>query len=85
MRWLENNGYLPHHHKISNFLVAALFLSFWISGTIQAQAAYPLSNQEIETLVEIGEYRLNFQVIKGGSLTILLEAVKRWEMMEGWK
>ena len=74
MRWLENNGYLPYHHKISNFLVAALFLSFWTSGTIQAQAAYPLSNQEIETLVEIGEYRLNFQVIKGGRLTILLEA-----------
>ena len=74
VRWLENNGYLPHHPKISNFLVAALFLSFWTSGTIYAQAAYPLSNQEIETLVEIGEYRLNFQVIKGGSLTILLEA-----------
>jgi pimeloyl-ACP methyl ester carboxylesterase len=36
-----------------------------------------MSNQEIEaveTLVQVGKYRLNFQVIEGGDLTILLEA-----------
>ncbi len=77
MRWLENIRYLPHQKKIHNFLTAALFLSLWTLGVSPIQAAYPLSNQEIETaetLVQVGEYRLNFQVIKGGSLTILLEA-----------
>jgi len=63
--------------KISNFLFVALFISFWTLGVSPAQASCPLSNQEIEaveTLVQLGKYRLNFQVIEGGTLTILLEA-----------
>jgi pimeloyl-ACP methyl ester carboxylesterase len=63
--------------KISHFLVAGLVLSFWTLGGAPAQASFPLLNQEIvafETLVQVGEYRLNFQVIEGGNLTILLEA-----------
>jgi len=58
-------------------MIVALFLSFWTLGVSPAQASYPLFNQEIETvetLVQVGKYRLNFQVIEGGSLTILLEA-----------
>ena len=63
--------------KISNFLVVMLFLSFWTLGVPPAQASCPLSKQEIEaieTLVQVENCRLNFQVIEGGSLTILLEA-----------
>jgi pimeloyl-ACP methyl ester carboxylesterase len=68
---------LPKHKKIGNYLAAAFFLLLWTFGVSPAQAAYPLSNQEIETvetLIQVGEYRFNFQVIKGGDLTILLEA-----------
>lgn len=46
-------------------------------GVSPAQASLPRSNQEIEaveTLVQVGKHRLNFQVIEGGDLTILLEA-----------
>ena len=63
--------------KISNFMIVALFLSFWTLGVSPAQASNPLFNLEIEaveTLVQVGKYRLNFQVIEGGNLTILLEA-----------
>ena len=72
--------------KISNFMIVALFLSFWTLGVSPAQASNPLFNLEIEaveTLVQVGKYRLNFQVIEGGNLTILLEAgggmdLKEW-------
>lgn len=77
MRWLPIFKNLSKHQKINKFLAATFFLLLWTCGVSPAQAAYPLSNQEIEiveTLVQIGEYRLNFQVIKGGDLTILLEA-----------
>jgi pimeloyl-ACP methyl ester carboxylesterase len=63
--------------KISHFLVVAFFLSFWTFGLLPAYATCPLSDQEIEaveTLVQVGKYRLNFKVIEGGNLTILLEA-----------
>jgi pimeloyl-ACP methyl ester carboxylesterase len=77
MGWLQKIGKVLHQKKIRNFLAAAFFLSFWTLGVSPILAAYPQSNQEIETvetLVQVGECRLNFQVIKGGSLTILLEA-----------
>ncbi len=72
--------------KINNFMIVALFLSFWTLGVSPAQASNPLFNLEIEaveTLVQVGKYRLNFQVIEGGNLTILLEAgggmdLKEW-------
>jgi len=63
--------------KISKFLGMTLVLSFWTFGAAPAQASCPLLNQEIETvetLVQIGKYRLNFQVVEGGNLTVLLEA-----------
>ncbi|MBN2409834.1 MAG: alpha/beta fold hydrolase [Candidatus Aminicenantes bacterium] len=63
--------------KISSFLVAACALSFWAFGPILARASCPLNDQEreaVETLVQVGEYRLNFQIIEGGEPTILLEA-----------
>ncbi len=63
--------------KMSHFLVAVCTFSFWALGAVPAQASRPPLNQEIEaveTLVQVGKYRLNFQVIEGGSPTILLEA-----------
>jgi pimeloyl-ACP methyl ester carboxylesterase len=63
--------------KLNRFLVGACALSFWVLGATPVQAACPRVNQEIkavETLVQVGKYRLNFQVIEGGNLTILLEA-----------
>ena len=67
----------PKHQKFGNYLAVAIFLLLLTVGVSQALIAYHQSNQEIETvetLVQVGEYRLNFQVIKGGSITILLEA-----------
>ncbi len=67
MRW-ENIG---------NFTVVALFFSFWALNGSQAQPSCPPPPQEIEaieTLVQIEKFRLNFRVIEGGDLTILLEA-----------
>jgi pimeloyl-ACP methyl ester carboxylesterase len=77
MIWSYKIGKVLHQRKIHNFLTVAFFLLVWTFGVSLAQATYPQSNQEIETietLVQVGEYRLNFQVIKGKDLTILLEA-----------
>jgi pimeloyl-ACP methyl ester carboxylesterase len=64
-------------NKISNLLVGALFLGFCIFGAVPAQASCPLCPQEIEaveSLVQAGQIRLNFRIIEGDNLTILLEA-----------
>jgi pimeloyl-ACP methyl ester carboxylesterase len=77
MRWRQPIENFPKHQKIGKFLAVTFCLLLLTSGVPPTEAAYPLSNQEIETvetLVQVGECRLNFQVIKGGSLTILLEA-----------
>ena len=77
MRWLQTIEQLSKRQRIGNFLATAFFLLFWAFGVSQAWAAHSLSHQEIETvetLVQVGEYRLNFKVIKGGNLIILLEA-----------
>jgi pimeloyl-ACP methyl ester carboxylesterase len=63
--------------KMSLFLISAWALSFWALGAEPVRASCPLSRQEtsaVETLVQVGKYRLNFQVIEGGEPTILLEA-----------
>jgi pimeloyl-ACP methyl ester carboxylesterase len=63
--------------KASKFLAAVLTFLFWTLGTAPVQASCPLRYQEneaVETLVQIGKYRLNFQIIEGSNLTILLEA-----------
>ena len=63
--------------RISSVLVVTLFLLFWSLDVSPARALCQLSNQKIEaveTLVQVGKYRLNFQVIEGENLTILLEA-----------
>jgi pimeloyl-ACP methyl ester carboxylesterase len=63
--------------KISNFLVVVFFLSFCMLGVSSAQESSSLSNQDfeaVETLIRVGKYNLNFSVIGGGNLTILLEA-----------
>jgi pimeloyl-ACP methyl ester carboxylesterase len=77
MRWRLSIGNLPNQPKIASFLAGVFMLLLWTFGVSPIQAAYPQSNQEIdtvETLVQVGEYRLNFKVIKGGNLIILLEA-----------
>jgi pimeloyl-ACP methyl ester carboxylesterase len=69
--------YLPEQRRINNFLVVIFGLSHWILGVSIAQAVYAKTNQEIETierLIQAGEYRLNFKIIRGENLTILLEA-----------
>jgi len=63
--------------KTAISLATALLLFFWVSGTIAFSIGPSSSGQElepIETLVQVGQYRLNFKVIKGGNLTILLES-----------
>ena len=63
--------------NIINFLVLVLLYEFWTLGAVPAQASCLLSNQEseaAETLVQVGKYCLNFRVIEGENLTILLEA-----------
>lgn len=62
---------------MDNCRVIACALSFWVFGPILARASRPLLDQEreaVEILVQVGKYRLNFQVIEGGEPTILLEA-----------
>ena len=63
--------------KMNRILFAACVLSLWTFGAVPARASYPPLNQEIkavETLVQVGKYRLNFQVVEGRSPAILLEA-----------
>ncbi len=57
--------------------VAGSACFFWSVGATPARAAGPhmrQAAQAVETLVQVGKYRLNFQVIEGGSPAILLEA-----------
>jgi pimeloyl-ACP methyl ester carboxylesterase len=52
-------------------------LLIWSSGAALTQDTSPPSsqaNEPIETLVQVGEYHLNFSVIEGGNLTILCES-----------
>jgi pimeloyl-ACP methyl ester carboxylesterase len=63
--------------KTTVSLATAVSLFFWVSGTTAFSAEPSLSGQEpepIETLIQVGQYRMNFKVIKGGNLTILLES-----------
>ncbi len=65
------------YERNSSILVVALALLFWTSSVPPAQGTYLVSGQEveaIEALIQVGKYRLNFKVIEGGSLTVLLEA-----------
>ena len=62
---------------MNRILFAASALAVWAFSPLPARASDPLSKQEasaVETMIQVGKYRLNFQVIEGGSPTILLEA-----------
>jgi pimeloyl-ACP methyl ester carboxylesterase len=77
MKWLQKIKSLPRYVVIGNSLIVALFCSFWISEMSPVRASSLMPNQEIEaveSLIQVGKYRLNFQVIKGNNPTILLEA-----------
>ena len=68
---------LPHLLKTAISLATAALLFFWVSGTTAFSAGPSSSGQEpepTEKLIQVGQYRLNFKVIKGSSLTILLES-----------
>ncbi len=77
MQCKQKSNHLLQLLKTSISLATALLLFFWVSGTTAFSIGPPSSGQElepIETLVQVGQYRLNFKVIKGGNLTILLES-----------
>ena len=77
MKWLHKIMNLRSYGVISSSVVVALLCLFWISGVSMVWASSLLPDQEIEpveSLVQVGKYRLNFKVIKGKELTILLEA-----------
>ena len=66
-----------HQRVICITLALAFFFFFWISGIELIQASGLLLDQEIEaveSLVQVGQYRLNFKVIRGENYTVLLEA-----------
>jgi pimeloyl-ACP methyl ester carboxylesterase len=59
------------------FLAAAIYHTHLMLSASPVRAEHPHFIQDIEaveTLIRIGQYHLNFKVIKGGDLTILLEA-----------
>jgi len=66
----------PYETKIS-FFILILSLSFWTVGTastLSECSSFIQADEPAEALIKVGQYRLNFKVIKGSSLTILLEA-----------
>jgi pimeloyl-ACP methyl ester carboxylesterase len=61
----------------TSLVILTFFLSLCAVEMTSLEAAYPSSIQAkepVESLVKVGKYHLNFKVIKGSSLTILLEA-----------
>jgi pimeloyl-ACP methyl ester carboxylesterase len=58
-------------------IILVVSLAVWATGVTSLLAANPSADQAgepVESLVKVGSYRLNFKVIKGSSLNILLEA-----------
>lgn len=77
MKYLNKIINFPRYKLISGSLAATLFCLFWISEMSLVRGSSLFPNQEIEAveaLIQVGKYRLNFQVIKGRGLNILLEA-----------
>ena len=63
--------------KIRNHVVLLVFIFFWMLVGSSALGSSPPPDQEfesVETLVDVGDCHLNFRIIKGKGLTILLEA-----------
>ncbi len=66
----------------------ALFLLSGLSGarsSLASSHSFIQTKEPVETLVKVGKYHLNFKVIKGGSLTILLEAGGGMDSTEWFK
>lgn len=77
MKWLHKIMNLRSYEVIHWIIFVALFCLFWISGMSMVWASSLLPNQEIEpveSLVQVGKYRLNFKIIRGNDLAVLLEA-----------
>jgi len=73
----KREGYLLRFFRPTASLAIASLLFIGVSGAAEFPAAPSFSCQEmepVETMIQVGKYRLNFKVIKGSSLTILLEA-----------
>ena len=75
MKWLHIN--FLRYGLIGKSMAMALLCLLWISGMSMVWASSLLPDQEVEpveSLVKVGKYRLNFKVITGNDLAILLEA-----------
>lgn len=74
----ENSTAISHNlSKMKMLATVTLFLSIWVlavSITIAVQAKPDGGLSVIDTMITVGENRLHFQIIEGGSPTILLEA-----------
>jgi pimeloyl-ACP methyl ester carboxylesterase len=75
---MENITNFHHQRKITFFLAAASYLTLLIFSPTPFRAEPPPSPQQdfevVESLVKTGKYHLNFKVIEGGDLVILLES-----------
>ena len=76
----EKTGILCLYRMMRLFLTATYLYTFSMLWPSPAIAAHQNLNQDnktieaVETLVQVGQYRLNFKVIEGGDLTVLLES-----------
>lgn len=75
----------PGLMKVDLLLALALFLSLWTPNVVFARIAQTDPQSELavtDTLVSVGVNRLHFQIIEGGTPTILLEAGGGMDMTE---
>ena len=75
----------PGLMKVDLLLALALFLSLWTPNVVFASIAQTDPQSELavtDTLVSVGVNRLHFQIIEGGTPTILLEAGGGMDMTE---
>jgi len=75
----------PGLMKVDLLVALALFLSLWTPNVVFASIAQTDPQSELtvtDTLVSVGVNRLHFQIIEGGTPTILLEAGGGMDMTE---
>ena len=75
----------PGLMKVDLLVALALFLSLWTPNVVFARIAQTDPQSELavtDTLVSVGVNRLHFQIIEGGTPTILLEAGGGMDMTE---
>ena len=60
--------------SLSILILSFAFLTTGMTPLLNAHPMAERAQESVESLIQVGKYRLNFKVIRGGSLTILLEA-----------